>query len=204
MLHLVKPLQTKILARSSCSKPDRLQTQSTDSPVHFPWINTPGMCHAWMLAYSCSCRYPCFQFGKTDMGVNLHSDLLQLKTSWWKLMLRMGLPEGFFCHVPDVALLLPLFKDAQSGCLCEVSPFRATTQKSCAVSGHGLSGPISCPMVLFVGSLGGVRARIVHSSDCGHSGVQYQDVWHIWLPSTCGYQHPAKSWNLLSIGKEGK
>lgn len=120
----------------------------------------------------------------------------QLKTTWWRLMLRMGLPKGFFS---SVALLLPLFRDAQSGCLCEVSPFRATIEKAVLGQAMGL-----LPLVLDVGSWGGVRARKVHTSDCGHSGVQYQDVWHIQLPSMYGYRHPANSWNLLSIGKEGK
>lgn len=56
----------------------------------------------------------------------MHRALLQLKTSWWKLMLS----TGYFCHVPDFAFFLPLLRDARSGCLCEVSPFRATIQKA--------------------------------------------------------------------------
>lgn len=67
-------------------------------------------------------------------------------------MLGMGLLKGSFCRVPDVALLLPLFRDARNGFLCEVSAFWATNTKSCSGSGHGLSGLVSCPMVFVVGS----------------------------------------------------
>lgn len=184
MLHLVKPLQTKVLAWSISSKPDCLQTQTTDSPILFPWINTPGMCHAWMLAdSSCSCRYPCFQPREDQSGdVKVHSDLLQLKTSWWKLVLRMGLSKGSFCHFPDVTMLLLLFRDAQSGCLCEVSPFRATIHKAVlrrAVGCLTLFPALWC----WLWVLGEVWEQ-EKSTLVGTVGFNTR---------MCGYQHPAKS-----------
>lgn len=85
-----------------------------------------------------------------------------------------------------------------------VKSLKCNHMKNCVGSGHGLYGLISCPTVL-VASPSVQRVRQGdHISVYGHGGAQYQDVWHIWLPGTCGSQYPVISWKLLSIGRKGK
>lgn len=55
----------------------------------------------------------------------------------------------------------------------------------------------------WLGVLTGAR-QAVYTNVRGHDEDQNQDVWHIWLPGTCGSQHAAESWKLLSIERKGK
>lgn len=89
-----------------------------------------------------------------------------------------------------------IFRDARSGCLCEVSPFGATIQKAVLRQAMGcLASFLALWYWLWV--LGELWEREKSTpSDCGHSGVQYQDVWHIRLPNTCGYQQPGQILNF--------
>lgn len=106
-----------------------------------------------------------------------------LKTTWWRLMLRMGLPKGFFC---SVALLLPLFRDAQSGCLCEVSPFRATIEK--AVLGQAMG---FLPRGIGCGFLGRCESKeSPHQWLWAQWGsipgcVTHSASQHVWISTPC-------------------
>lgn len=143
MLHLVKPWQTKILAQSSCSKPGCLQTQTPDSPILFPWINTPGMCHAWMLAdSSCSCRYPCFQCREGWSG-SVHSSCTSKPPggSWcW----------GQVCPKDHFAVFLMLlcfchFLGMHRVAACVKSLLPGQQYKSCVGSGCGFLALFPAP-----------------------------------------------------------
>lgn len=98
-----------------------------------------------MLAHSsCSCRYSCLQCREDRSGsVSVHRALLQLKTSWWKLMLSTGLlllPCSWFCFFSAT------FKGCTEWLLVWSLSLQGNNTKSYAGSGHGLSGLVSCPM----------------------------------------------------------
>lgn len=169
MLQLIKPLQTRILARSSCSKPECLQTPATDSPCLFPWMNTPGVCHAWMLADSlCSCRYPCFQRREDRREcASLRRDLLQeINTSKWKLVLRMGLVEGAFRRVPDTGQqeggMLPcsrcLLGERGTAACVKSFPLVQPCEKLCWVRLWSVQ-PLFLPHSVGCGSLGRCKSK---------------------------------------------